>query len=67
MRWACMEHTGACTGIYGHARACSALLHRAPTGLTALIERGGWWAQRASEGRPYTIGNREMKEFFRIW
>ncbi|MBV9616432.1 MAG: hypothetical protein JO031_13325 [Ktedonobacteraceae bacterium] len=36
-------------------------LDRVESGLTALIERGGWWAQRASEGHPYTIGTREMK------
>ncbi|MBV9712769.1 MAG: hypothetical protein JO011_17845 [Ktedonobacteraceae bacterium] len=26
-----------------------------------MIERDGWWAQRASEGHPYTIGKRERK------
>ncbi|MBV9711647.1 MAG: hypothetical protein JO011_12155 [Ktedonobacteraceae bacterium] len=32
-------------------------LDRVESGLTALIERGGWWAQRACKLRPYTIGN----------
>ena len=32
-----------------------------PIGLTALIERVGWWARRASEGHPYTIGNCERE------
>ncbi|MBV9258938.1 MAG: hypothetical protein JO215_13070 [Ktedonobacteraceae bacterium] len=45
----------------GDARACFAALHRAPTALVNFIGRVGWWAQRASEGHPYTIGNHQMK------
>ncbi|MBV9616590.1 MAG: hypothetical protein JO011_04630 [Ktedonobacteraceae bacterium] len=37
------------------------ITERVTTGLTALIGRGGWWARRASEEHPYTIGNRERK------
>ncbi|MBV9617071.1 MAG: hypothetical protein JO031_16580 [Ktedonobacteraceae bacterium] len=37
------------------ARGCTPCAD--PTGLMALIGRGGWWARRVSEGHPYTIGN----------